>query len=527
MFNVKTSHLWIKLFLLTALLFFCGLSYSQNLSSAQPELKQQIPAYKVAPFGKTLFYIYKGFGAVSAQARANIIASNIKELAADPFFEQEKLIARKDADGASWLIVYLDKTILSINDAEAAVVGFSKDELARQNRDIIGAAIESKRVGNVWFIIVKRALLVLLIILATYFVLKILKKFYLLLRQLIWSKKDLLPQGFSKIITQSQQLRLLTIFLNIVRFSFMALILIIDAFLFLSLFPETRGIANQIIGYVLTPLKGIAIALLNYIPDLFAIAVIMSIFFITSKIMRLAAEKVADGTIKIKSFYPDWAMSTYNILRAILLIFTFIAIFPHLPNSNSDVFKGMSVFVGLLLSLGSTSIINNIVSGLVITYMRPFQIGDRIKMGENIGNVIEKTALVTRIKTVKNERITIPNSHIMTAYTINYTNSAREHGLILRRDVALSYDVPWRKVHEMLIEAALKTPGVLREPKPFVLQNALDDFYARYELNVYTDDADAMIGICSDLYANVCDVLIREKIDLNLPHLRKAAIVKE
>jgi small-conductance mechanosensitive channel len=527
MFTVKLSHLWIKLFLLTVLLFFGGLSYSQTPSSAQPSLKQQIPSYKVAPFGKTLFFIYKDLGAVSAQTRADIIASNIKELEADPFFEQEKLIVRKDSDGASWLIVYLDKTILSINDAEAALSGFTKEDLASQNRDIIAEAVKARRDGNLWFIVGKRAILVLLIILATWFVLKFLKKIHLLFKQLIWSKKDLLPQGLAKIITQSLQLRLLTIFLNIVRFSFMALILIIDAFLFLSLFPETRGIANQIIGYILTPLKGIAIALLNYIPDLFAIVVIMSVFLLASKIMKIAAEKVADGTIRIKSFYPDWAMSTYNILRAVLLIFTFIAIFPHLPNSNSDVFKGMSVFVGLLLSLGSTSIINNIVSGLVITYMRPFQIGDRIKMGENIGNVIEKTALVTRIKTVKNERITIPNSHIMTAYTINYTNSAREHGLILRRDVALSYDVPWRKVHEMLIEAALKTTGVLREPKPFVLQNALDDFYARYELNVYTDNADAMIEICSDLFANVCDVLIREKIDLNLPHLRKAAIVKE
>ena len=527
MSNAKPSLPLLKMFLLAVLLFPASFAYSQTPSTAATSIKQQQIGHKVAPFGKTLFYIYKDLGAVSAQARANIIASNIKELSDDPFFEQEKLTVRKDTDGSSQLIVYLDKNIMSINDAEAAVSGFSKEELARQNRNIIGAAIEAKRAGNVWFIIVKRALLVLLIIFATWLILKFLKKLYLLSKAFIWSKKDLLPQGLGKIITPSQQLRLLTIFLNIIRFSLMALILIIDAFLFLSLFPETRGIANQIIGYILTPLKGIALALLNYIPDLFAIAVIMTVFLVISRIMKIAATKVADGTIKIKSFYPDWAMSTYNILRAVLLIFTFIAIFPHLPNSNSDIFKGMSVFVGLLLSLGSTSIINNIVSGLVITYMRPFQIGDRIKMGDNIGNVIEKTALVTRIKTVKNERITIPNSHIMTAYTVNYTNSAREHGLILRRDVALSYDVPWRKVHELLIEAALKTPGVLSEPKPFVLQSALDDFYARYEINVYTDDADAMIGICSDLYANIQDVLIREKIDLTLPHLGKTAIVKD
>jgi small-conductance mechanosensitive channel len=188
--------------------------------------------------------------------------------------------------------------------------------------------------------------------------------------------------------------------------------------------------------------------------------------------------------------------------------------------NESPAFQGISVFIGVFFSLGSTSVISNMVSGLVITYMRPFKVGDRIKMGEFLGNVVEKKPLVTRIKTPKNELITIPNANIMTAQTINYSYSAQEYGLILYETVTMGYETPWRKIHEALLEAATNTPHVLTTPKPFVLQTALDDFYVEYQINIYTKEADLMPSIYSELNKNIQDVFAREKLELLSPHYR-------
>ncbi len=166
-------------------------------------------------------------------------------------------------------------------------------------------------------------------------------------------------------------------------------------------------------------------------------------------------------------------MPTFHIIRFLLYAFMIAMIYPYLPKSNSGVFQGISVFVGLIVSLGSSTVIGNIIAGLVITYMRPFKLGDRIKLNDTTGDIIEKTPLVTRIRTPKNEVVTVPNSFIMSSHTVNYSTSAREYGLIIHAEVSIGYDVPWRKVNPLLIDAALNTPGVVDDPRPFVLETSL------------------------------------------------------
>ena len=179
-------------------------------------------------------------------------------------------------------------------------------------------------------------------------------------------------------------------------------------------------------------------------------------------------------------------------------------IYPYLPGSNSGVFQGISVFVGLIVSLGSTTVIGNIIAGLVITYMRPFKLGDQIKLNDTTGNVIEKTPLVTRIRTPKNEVVTIPNSFMMSSHTVNYSASAREYGLIIHSEVTIGYDAPWRLVHELLIDAALNTPGVVDSPRPFVLQTSLSDWYPVYQVNAYIQNAeDLQQSWCGDHVASL------------------------
>ncbi|MDE6716209.1 MAG: mechanosensitive ion channel family protein, partial [Muribaculaceae bacterium] len=227
---------------------------------------------------------------------------------------------------------------------------------------------------------------------------------------------------------------------------------------------------------------------------------------------------IEDEKLKISGFYPDWAQPTFNIIRFLLYAFMIAMIYPYLPGSNSGVFQGISVFVGLIVSLGSSTVIGNIIAGLVITYMRPYKIGDRIKLNDTTGNVIEKTPFVTRLRTPKNEVVTIPNSFIMSSHTVNYSASARKFGLIIHTTVTIGYDAPWRQVHQLLINAARITPGVLDNPKPFVLETELQDYYPCYQINAYIKDADKLAQITSDLHQNIQDVFNEAGVEIMSPH---------
>ena len=234
--------------------------------------------------------------------------------------------------------------------------------------------------------------------------------------------------------------------------------------------------------------------------------------------LRYLATEVDSGRLKINGFYTDWAMPTFHIIRFLLYAFMIAMVYPYLPGSKSGVFQGISVFVGLIVSLGSSTVIGNIIAGLVITYMRPFKPGDRIKLNDTIGNVIEKTVLVTRIRTPKNEVVTIPNSFMMSSHTVNYSESARSYGLIIHTEVSIGYDVPWRKIHQLLIDSALATPGVMSNPEPFVLETSLSDWYPVYQINAFIQEADKMPKIYSALLQNIQDYFAKADVEIMSPH---------
>ncbi|HOG19700.1 MAG TPA: mechanosensitive ion channel, partial [Salinivirgaceae bacterium] len=218
-------------------------------------------------------------------------------------------------------------------------------------------------------------------------------------------------------------------------------------------------------------------------------------------------------------FYPDWAMPTFNIIRFLLIAFMIAMIYPYLPGSSSGVFQGVSVFVGLIISLGSGSAIGNIIAGLVITYMRPFRIGDRVKLGDVIGDVTEKTPFVTRIKTPLNEIITVPNSTILSSQVTNLSLSASDYGLIVHTKITIGYEVPWQVAHEVLMKTAKATEGTMKDKEPFVFETGLDDYYNTYQVFVYIDDARKAPGVITNLNASIQDMLFQEGIDIESPIL--------
>jgi len=287
-------------------------------------------------------------------------------------------------------------------------------------------------------------------------------------------------------------------------------------FLF-SFLPWTQGIVDIFYGYIATPVKFLAHGLINFIPDLFFIFIILFIARYFVRVLRDMAEDIETEKLVLKGFPKDWAQPTVKLFSIIVYAFAVVMVFPHLPGSDSPAFKGVSLFLGVLFSLGSTSAIANIVAGIVITYMRPFQIGDRVKIMETVGDVVDKTLLVTKIKTMKNEDVTIPNALIINNHLINYTANAKEEGLILHTSITIGYDVEYENVEKLLIKAAKQAMLIQRDPKPFVLQKSLEDNYVSYELNVYTKQAGKMALIYSDLNRKILDVFNEAGVEILSP----------
>jgi small-conductance mechanosensitive channel len=290
--------------------------------------------------------------------------------------------------------------------------------------------------------------------------------------------------------------------------------------LVLSFFPWTAPLSRRIVGIALRPFANAWNGFIDYLPNLFYLAAGVIIVRYLLKLIKLVADAISAGTITIEGFHPDWSEPTYKIVRTLVFIFAVMVLYPYLPGAGSDAFKGVSLFVGVLFSLGSSGAVGNMVAGVVLTYTRAFNVGDRVKVGETTGDVIEKTLLVTRLRTIKNVSITIPNGQVLGGQIVNYTALAKERGLILHTSVTIGYDAPWKTVHELLIQAAERTTHILKDPKPFVHQTSLDDFYVAYQLNAYTDRADAQAAIYSELHGHIQDCFNEGGVEILSPHYR-------
>ena len=310
-------------------------------------------------------------------------------------------------------------------------------------------------------------------------------------------------------------------FLRIIKFFIIILQLVITLPILFSLHPATEGLASTIFGYILDPLRMVLHNAVMYVPNLITIIVFLLVTKYVIRGLRFFTTQIANGKMTLPGFYADWAWPTFNLLRVLLYAFRLAIIFPYLPGSDSRIFQGVSVFLGLIVSLGSSSAIGNLVAGMVITYMRPFKVGDLISIKEITGFVVEKSPFVIRLKNKKNESVTLPNLTVLNSDVVNYNTLSEHDGLILHAKFSMGYDVPWRDVYDILIRAAVKTPHIEATPKPFVLQTSLEDFYANYEINVYTKEINRVPLIYSLLYQHIQDEFKAAGISLYAPHYYK------
>lgn len=274
----------------------------------------------------------------------------------------------------------------------------------------------------------------------------------------------------------------------------------------LDLYPWTRPLAVWLFGLILNPLRTMGIAALAAMPDLVFLVILFLVARYSLRMIYTFFEGVDSGAIELASFEQEWAWPTYRILRLLVVVFALVVAYPYIPGSQSDAFKGITLFVGVIVSLGSSSIIANIIAGYSLAYRRPFRIGDRVRVNGTLGDVMEMRVLVTRLRSLKNEEIVIPNTTILTGEVINYSTLAEEQGLILHTTVGIGYETPWRQVEAMLKLAADRTPGLLKKPGPFVLQTSLGDFAVTYELNAHCSNPTSMPQLYSALHRNILDV---------------------
>lgn len=464
----------------------------------------------------TLYYLYTSYGPYDIDTRVKYVEEKLKELYNDPYFVADSIKIKPAGDYLS--VMYNDKTITGVSMVDALWENSSQTELAQRYANIIkNTIVKYKEQNSLKSVLIRLAELLLVLFIAFILVWAINRLFDFLKKITLNSEHRFLTSIRIRnydFIKKPGIVKVLVKLLAILRIVFLLFLLITIIPLIFDIFPSTQYLSKIIVQWISEPIKNVGIAIIGYLPHLFYIVIIAVITRYVLKILRFFALEIERGILKIKGFHPEWAHTTYVLARMMLWVLALVIMFPHLPGSDSDAFKGISVFLGVLISLGSSSAISNAIAGIVISYMRPFQVGDWIKSGEIIGAVIEKNALVTRLKTINNEDITIPNSAILSGATMNFTSIGKEIGLALNVQVKVRYDYSDNLVEELLIEAALKTNGISPKPHPYIFQISLSELNAVYELNAYTFHPENMYFIKSDLTKNIQSTFRQANIEI-------------
>jgi small-conductance mechanosensitive channel len=477
------------------------------------------PEQAVVIDGRELFRFTSPLGAFTPAQRARALEQRISRLARETGREELGFDAIQSAHGLD--VMAGDAVLMTVTKEDAAAAGEKPAELAHRRARLIQAALKDKRRSFGWAAFARGCA----------FALAATAAFILALRLTAFLFSALLTRlrGWRGVYIRTIRLKTIEILpeerlmefiegtVSLARL--LAVLIAVYAYVtaVCSFFPWTRGFSGKLFGYILEPLGAVLHGFVGFIPNAFFIGVIVFLTRYALKFTRLFFVEMDQGRITLPGFYPDWALPTYKIVRFFIIAFAAVMAFPYLPGAQSDAFRGVSIFLGVLFSLGSTSAVANVVAGVILTYMRAFKLGDRVKIADTTGDVIEKTLLVTRVRTTKNVHVAIPNAMVLGSHIINYSSLAAERGLILHTTVTIGYAVPWRQVQDLLIAAARAAEDIRAEPAPFVLQTSLNDFHVSYELNAYTDRPDLMAQTYSGLHRNIQERFAAAGVEIMSP----------
>jgi small-conductance mechanosensitive channel len=283
-------------------------------------------------------------------------------------------------------------------------------------------------------------------------------------------------------------------------------------------FPYSQPWGQQLGSFLTNLFQKLGSAFLHSLPGIFTVVVIFLLSRIVVKIVDRFFVGIEEGTLESSWLHADTARATRQIVIVLVWIFAIVVAYPYIPGSSSDAFKGVSVLVGLMVSLGSAGLVNQVMSGLVVIYSRALKPGEFVKIGDDIGTVTDVGMLSTKILTRKKEEITIPNAVLVATTTVNYSRQATDEGAVVGTTVTIGYDAPWRQIHEMLLHAADQTTGVRKDPAPRVWQKALSDFYVEYELVFNLDHPEERVAILSELHKHIQDAFNEQGVQIMSPH---------
>jgi len=497
-----------------------ALAQSESKADSLIASEREVVTVPVVIDGRVLFRV-RGVTAFPAAERAAAIAQRIRGVAEDGAIPSNALhLVAND----QWTeVVAGEKSIMAVFDADAAAEapGLSRQALAQIYLKKISSALEQYRAEREPVQLVRNAFhiagwtfLLLLVELAT---LGSLRWLTVRIGQRYQSAIEHIETGTFRLI-RAGSIWVATRFAARL-FALVAALTILYVYLHIVLdyLPWTRALSANLRGLTVVPLLVLARESVATIPRLLVIFVIVVAARYIIRLARLFFSAIGNGDIKFSGFEAEWSKPTYNIVRVLIIAFAAMVCYPYIPGSGSEAFKGITIFVGVLFSLGSSSLLANIIAGYTMAYRRAFHVGDRIKVGDLLGDVTEIGLMVTHMRSIKNEELVVPNSIILNSNVINYASLSRKQGLILHTAVGIGYETPWRQVEAMLLIAAERTPGLLREPAPFVLQLSLNDFAVTYELNVYCDRPSEMDRLYAELHRKVLDVFNEYGVQIMTP----------
>ncbi|MDE5870974.1 MAG: mechanosensitive ion channel family protein, partial [Muribaculaceae bacterium] len=338
-------------------------------------LRAVTPGVPVVVEEDTLFKIYAARGGHSALDRAETTSQMITKIGHEGSLRRDSVYL---LDNESYIdIMYGDKVIMSVTEQDALWHATDPLTLAETYMPIISDKIHLIKEENSFWKIVKRCALFVLVLCIQYLLVKLINYlFRKLRREIIWLKvhklKPLVIRDY-ELLNTHYLCRILIVLSRFLRYVVLLLLFIFTVPILFSIFPQTENLALKIFYYIVDPLKMVVKAIIEYIPNLFIIAIIWYCIRYIVRGLRYISHEIQTEKLKISGFYPDWAEPTFNIIRFLLYAFMIAMIYPYLPGSESGVFQGISVFVGLIVSLGSSTVISNFIAGFVITYMRPFK----------------------------------------------------------------------------------------------------------------------------------------------------------
>ena len=488
-----------------------------------PHLKKDKEGVPLKIDGDEIFRIRASLGAYTPAIRVKSIERRIKDLEEDP--DTEKLIQglTVQESGYSTNIVAGPHTLFTVTDPDAKAEGYeTREELAKDYAYLLKRALADDLKENTFEAFLIACGLSILTTVALFLIIKginwVFRQIYngldrwkvTLISPLKIQEAELLSAGtISDLISGSIRFIRVIVFISIIS---------IYLSFVLSYFPATKPIAQEGIHLLLRPIASVVWpSLVSYIPNMLFIGFILIATYYAIAFTHFIFREIERETIQLPGFDPDWSMPTYKIARFLVIAFALILLFPYLPGAGSPAFQQVSIFLGVLFSLASTGALSHIISGIFLTYTGAFRMGDRVKIADTIGDVTEKTLLATKVTTIKNEIITIPNGLVLGNHILNYSASARKGNLILHTAVTIGYDVPWQKVHEALIDAAKDTDLILNDPEPFVWQKELGDFSVKYEINACTEHPHKMAKIYADMHLNIQDIFHKRGIEILSP----------